>query len=428
MTARMKTLAWLLAAALSPAVQAQAAGGPADAAAVRSSAHLDGDLPAPRLALSIIEADPAVGQALHALQAARHRGTAVAAGPHEWTVNGTAQRRRYQSGAPAAGEWSAAVERTLRLPDKARLDAQLGDAQVRVATARLQQARLDTASQLLQLWLDWVGAEHAHTLWQEQRALARANLDAAGKRLRAGDASRMEENTVRADMLEVERQRADAASTAAMARARLRTRFAQLPLELPPLADPVALADGEALRQAIVHGNADLAVLREQLAEAELAGRRAEAERTPDPTVGLAMSSEGRGAAERTLGLTVSIPLGGSYRAARAQEALQLAEAARLALESQQREVESLVAQGLADASGSLDRWELARQSRQLSRDNAQLAQRAYSLGESDLQSLLLARRQSGEAAIAELRARSDAVRAGLRLRLQANRVWDLRG
>lgn len=410
----LKPLAWLLAALLGSGAQAQAPDRPA------------GDLPAPGLALALIDADPAVGQALHALQAARHGGAALAVGPHEWTANGTAQRRRYQSGAPAAGEWSAGVQRTLRMPGKARLDAQLGDAHVQVALAQLRQARLQTASQLLELWLDWVGAEHAQALWQEQRALARANLDAAGKRLRAGDASRMEENTVRADVLEVERQMADAASTAAMARARLATRFAQLPLQLPGLADPVPLADGDALGEAIVHSHAELAVLREQLAEAELTGRRAEAERTPDPTLGLAMSSEGRGGAERTLGVTLSIPLGGSYRAARAQEALQLAEAARLALESRQREVRSLIAQGLADASGSLQRWQLARQSRQLSHDNAQLSQRAYRLGESDLQSLLLARRQSGEAAIAELRARSDAVRAGLRLRLQANRIWNL--
>jgi outer membrane protein, heavy metal efflux system len=58
--------------------------------------------------------------------------------------------------------------------------------------------------------------------------------------------------------------------------------------------------------------------------------------------------------------------------------------------------------------------------------ENARLVQRAHALGESDLQAVLLARRQAVEAALAALQARVDALRARYRLLVDAHLIWDL--
>ena len=58
--------------------------------------------------------------------------------------------------------------------------------------------------------------------------------------------------------------------------------------------------------------------------------------------------------------------------------------------------------------------------------ENAHLAQRAYSLGEQDLQTLLLARRQALSAAAAEQQARVDALRAYYALLLDAKLLWQV--
>ena len=56
--------------------------------------------------------------------------------------------------------------------------------------------------------------------------------------------------------------------------------------------------------------------------------------------------------------------------------------------------------------------------------DNARLAQRAYTLGEQDLQALLLARRQALEAAEAQANAQVDALRSYYGLLLDAKLLW----
>ena len=97
----------------------------------------------------------------------------------------------------------------------------------------------------------------------------------------------------------------------------------------------------------------------------------------------------------------MSIPLSGSYRSERMQQALQEAEVARAKLERQKRDEETEIVKAYADATGGLERWRLAAQGLYTTRDSARLTQRAYSLGEADLQTLLLARRQALDASTA---------------------------
>ena len=59
-------------------------------------------------------------------------------------------------------------------------------------------------------------------------------------------------------------------------------------------------------------------------------------------------------------------------------------------------------------------------------RENAPLTQRAYALGEADLQALWLARRQSVEALLGAAQARADARRVRYRPLVDGHLIWDL--
>lgn len=386
------------------------------------------DLPPNDEARLLIDADPRVVQARHALEAARHRADMITAGPNEWTARASTQRRRYRSGVQDVNEWSIGLERTVRIGGKAALDRQLGEAQLRLAEARLGEARQEAARELLDLWLNWHAVDRTRQLWSEQLGFAQTNFNAAGTRRRAGDASLLEQNAARADLAEVQRQLSGAANEEAKARAKLRTRFAQLPASAQAVAlgEPTALTPDDALwRERILAESDDLRVAKEELARAELTAARASADRLADPTVGVHATSEA-GGAERVVGVTLSIPFGGTYRHAQQREALAQVDVARAAVERAMRDVESEIAEGLTDARGSVERWKFAEQARTATQENARLTQRAYTLGEADLQAVLLARRQLLDAALGATQARVDALKARYRLLIDAHLIWGL--
>ena len=385
------------------------------------------DLPSNEQVQPLIADEPGVVQARYALEAARQRAAALTAGPYEWTVRAWTQRRRYRNGGPDATESSAGIDRTLRIGGKAALDRQLGEASVRLAEARLGEARHEAARALLEAWLDWLAADRTQRLWADQLGLAEANFKAVEGLRRAGDASMLEQNAARADLAEVQRQLSAAAGNKARAAARLQARFPQLVLQPTALGDPMPLAPGAALwRERILAESDPLRIAEEGLRRAELTAARARADRLPDPTVGVYVGSEAAGGAERIVGLTLAIPLGGTYRSAQMREALQQVEVARAAVEVQRRQLEAEIGENLAVVETSLKTWQSAEQAVAATRENARLAQRAYALGEADVQSVLLARRQSVDAALGAAQARTDALRARYRLLVDAHLIWGL--
>ena len=69
---------------------------------------------------------------------------------------------------------------------------------------------------------------------------------------------------------------------------------------------------------------------------------------------------------------------------------------------------------------------EVARQNAEMLLKNAALMQRAYSLGEVDLQSLLIAKRQDTGATASALAAQAEALKAAYKLKIDAHLIWDL--
>ena len=383
------------------------------------------DLPPTELARQSIDEAPAVVEARRALAASTHGAAALRVGPNEWTTKLSAQRRRYDN-AGTSNEWNAALERTIRIGGKAEIDAQLGDTELLIGRARVGEARRDAARALADLWIDAAATSRQRDLWAEQLGFAEASHQAVAKRRKAGDASVLDLNVARADLIEVQRQLSAATTAVAKARARLEVRFPTLKYEPRPAAEPIEL--GMTLpqwRDRILAESEPVKVAEGLLKKAELTAARSKAERIPDPTVGVYTASEAF-RSERVIGLSLSIPLSGSYRSERMQQALQEAEAARATVERQRREEESQIVEAYVEAEGGLARWRLATQGLSTTRDSARLTQRAYSLGEADLQTLLLARRQALDASTAAEQARAETLRWQYRLLVDAHLIWAL--
>lgn len=402
-------------------------------AAVAQTALPPSALPSDDWVREALERQSAVQQARHERLAAQQAAGMLATSPHEWTVDAGLQQRRADSGA-RGNEWSLGLQRTLRLPGKADLDQQLGDAGLREASAREAAAWQGAARELLDRWLDLLAARGQRRLQEQQLALARQSQDAVQRRHRAGDAAQLEVQAALADIADVERQLASAQAAEARALRRLQP-YSPAQTGTPvPADDPSALPAptapaGSALdwRQRVLACDAELGAARAAADRADLLARRVEAERRPDPTVGVRSAAEAY-RSERVIGLTLSIPLGGSYREQAAREAWHQAQASRSALDARQREAELAAQELFAEADEGVQRWQLADRAARAGTESARLMQRAHALGEADLQPTLQARRLAIEAQRSALEARHTAWRAHWRLQLDAGGLWSRPG
>ncbi len=373
----------------------------------------------------LLEQDPSVAAARAGLEAARQEAGLLESSPYEWTARLSSQRRTLQEGT-AYQEWNAGIERPLRLPGKASADRNIGQATIEEAEARYGEALHEAAQALLSLWLDWLAAENGRELASINRQSAANNLSAVEKRLRAGDASKLDVSLAQADLAEQQRVDNDAKTQATVAWGRLHARFPGLGQEMKTWPAPVALKQNAAFwRERILAESDELKTAQAQLQKAQAEAERARADKLPDPTVGIYTASEA-GGRERITGLSVSMPIPGGQRGQRTERSLQLVEVLRQQVESKKRALEAEIANAIASTEGAYVSLQLAEAGAAAMQDNARLMQRAYALGEADLQSLLLARRQATAAAQSALAARALAVKSYYRLLIDAHLVWDL--
>lgn len=385
------------------------------------------ELPAAELASAWMDSDLRVQQARSNLVAAGHAGAAIAASPNEWVGRAQAQRRRYRDEGVNSNEWSVSLERTIRINGKAGLDVELGRAGEEVALAQYAEARHESARALATLWIDVIAAAQQQRVMADQVRFAEVGTGAVEKRKRAGDASELELNAAKADLGEMRRQASIADGQYAKARAQLLGRFpkAQLPTS-PELPEPSSPAWPLERWQEQILAQSDVVRLADaELRKAQLSARRASADRVPDPTFGVYTSSEAR-SNERIVGISLSIPISGSYRKHVELQALQDAETSRVSGDRERQAIATEVTQLYLDASAGVNRWRLAQDAANLTRDSARRTLRGYELGEVELASLLAARRASLDAERGALDARSDALRANHRLLLDAHLIWGL--
>ena len=398
-------------------------------AAVRAAVPVSIDAPGllpTQVARPLLDQDPGVSAARAGLDVARQEAGLLDRSPYDWIARFSSQRRSLQAG-PRYQEWNAGIERTLRLPGKALADRDLGKATVEEAEARFGEVLHEAARDLLTLWIDWLQAERGRELSVVQRTSVQENLSAVEKRARAGDASKLDVSLAQAELAELQRADNDAQTQAVVAWGRLNARFPGIERKFDALPTPQPLKNPLIFwRERILAESDELKGAQAQLEKAQALAARARADKLPDPTLGLHTSSE-VGGTERVTGITLTIPLPSGPRNGRAAKAGYAAEVARQEVAQKKRQLESEIVAAVATTEGSFTSLQIADAGAAAMQDNARLVQRAYALGEADLQSLLAARRQATNVAQAALAARVAAVKAYYLLLVDARLVWDLK-
>lgn len=377
------------------------------------------------VAQPLLDRYPAVMAARAGMAVAERQADILHSSPYEWTPRITSQRRNIKNG-PDHREWNAGIGRTLRLPNKAAADEHIGEATIKEGQARYGEARHEAARTLLKYWLDWQVAAQAAQLAAQSRKFAEENLALVDKRVRAGDAAKLDANLARAELADQRRLENDAQTQLASAWSHLVAHFPGIPEQPTALPEPPPLRGETRLWQDHILANSDeLKVIEEGLRIARATAERTHADRIPDPTVEVFAASE-MGGNERLAGVMLNIPIPGSARSLRNDKAVAEIDVWREEVALKRRELEGRVAGDLAIARGALISLRMATDNARAMAENARLLQRAYTLGEAELQTLLQARRQNLAAENSALQAKAAALHGYYGLLIDAHLVWDL--
>ncbi len=382
------------------------------------------------MARQLLANDPALATAESAYASADIEAQQQRLSPYDWVAKGQVQRRDYRAGTGNASganstEWNVGIERTVRLPAKIRADHASSSAAMTLAQRQAQLSRRQVTADLLDAWFGWVAADaHKALLLRQQTAVA-DNAAVVAKRVKAGEAAQLEHQLASAELSTLQRQVSEATYQAQTAWTVLATRYqatAQFKLERVP--DPIPVPyDAVWWQTRLLEVNDTLALTRAQVTAAAAQVQRAQADRQPDPTFGVFTASEAYGH-ERIIGISASLPLGGKRRSLEVERLQAQENSARLNLALIEREQRAASLGDYRAATGAYERWQLAQQTATLMADNARLTQKAYALGEGDVQQLLQARRQSLAAYDEEASAKVAALRAYYQLLLHAKLLW----
>lgn len=384
------------------------------------------DLPPPPMVQKVLQSQPAVLAARAELSADEAQRVRLGAGTYEPTVRLNAQRRRADELAARYGEWDVGLERTIRLPGKAQIDAQLGGRLVERGRSAYGDALHEAGRGLLRGWFVWLRENAQVRQWQAQVDVLREQLGVVDKRVRAGDAARLEASQAIAALDQADAQLSLARARERVAAAELSYRYAGIELPAAPVtvAPPSLDQPLEFWRERSLQESHELMLARHESARAQLTARRADADLRPDPTVGVRYASE-RSGSERVVGLSLAFPLPGQGRSALADAAGAMSQAAAQREAAILRKIEAEIAGQHAQAVAMHESWTRLQRVADLVEQNAGLLSRAYALGETPLGDLLTSRRQAVESRMAATIALLDAAEARYRMLLDAHLLWD---
>lgn len=384
------------------------------------------DLPPPAAVEAALRNSPDVLAAQAGIKVGEAVRQRLQAGEHEVTLRLMGQRRSINP-AERYREWDVGLERAIRLPGKAALDGRMGDVEVARSQTLYGDALHETGRGLLKAWFSWNKERAQAQQWEEQVELLKNQVGIVAKRVRAGDAPRLESDLAEAAVAQAESALYQARLRQQVAANELGQRFPAIPLPTSvPASTPVPLQQGlEYWKEEILRHNHELSVARSEAALGRLHSERSSADRLPDPTVGLRFGGE-RDSAERIVGLQVSMPFPGGARSARADEGRALAEMAAQREAAILRKVTAEAVNSFAAAQAAYGGWQSAQSAADKMRGNAELMARAYALGEMGLPEVLTARRQALEANLSAALARLEAAETRYRLLLDAHQLWPL--
>jgi cobalt-zinc-cadmium efflux system outer membrane protein len=374
-----------------------------------------------------LENTPMVRAARTSIGVASADSDRLRAGSYETNVRVDTMQRRVNVPSGQFFEWGVGLERSLRLPGKSRIDGELGDQGMAQARVIYGDALHESGRMLLKSWFVWLRDFNQEKQWQTQVGLLRDQLAVVEKRIKAGDAARLEQLQAQAVLSQAEAQLAQAHMHATIAANELTQRYPGIALPAAPvLPEPVSVSQGlDYWMQLVLSDNHELSMARDETERSRLMLARSEADRVPDPAVGIRYGSE-RGGEERLIGVNLTIPLPGAGRAASQAKALASSEVAAEREAGVLTKVRTETTSSWLTTQSAYQVWQAAEQAATAIRNNADLIARAYSLGESGLSDVLTARRLMQEAQLAAISARLDVAEARYRLLLDTHQLWPI--
>lgn len=388
------------------------------------------NLPPTREVARLLADAPAIRAALAQRDVETANRSRLEAGPHEWNLRaGSQQHRTRPNNLPGErfSEWSAALERPLRLPGKAGLDADIGQAGVALADTAIGDARHELSRFLLKSWFDWLRESESLAQWTQQVALLERQSTAVSRRQKLGDAAGIEAIQAEAALAQARAQLAQATSREQAALATLQQRFPglQAPVRTSLTELETLSGDAESWVARVLEHNHELAMAEGERTRASLLAERARRERLPDPSVGVAWSRE-RGGEENIVGAYISIPLPGGARSAAADAAGAQQVAAGHRAGAVRQKIAAEAAALFHSARAAVPAWQAARTAAQRLNESARLSERAYQLGEGNLSELLASRRLANEAELAARTQQIEALALRYQLLLDTHQLWPL--
>lgn len=348
-------------------------------------------------------------------------------GNHEFNLRAGSSQRNIVNTGQRLKEWDVSLERPVRLFNKVGIDQNIGSASVERAEYALGDARHEAGRMLLRLWFGWQREHTQAALWQQQVALLTQQAGMAEKKVKAGDAPRLELNQALAAAAQARVSLHQATLRAQLAASELARQFPAIRLpETLPAGEPQIIEQDLAHWQTLVfEHNHELGMVQKQSQVQQLLAQRSRADQVPDPTVGIRYANE-MGGNEKTTGVYISMPLSFGQRSAIADNAAQQAGIAANQEVYVKRRLEGDVYAAYTQAVQSYTTWQQAQTAAQAIRRNAELVSKAYSLGENSLSDSLTTQRLALESALAENISRLDANESRYRLLLDAHRLWPL--
>lgn len=377
----------------------------------------------------VIAALPQVQAAGAGRAYAEARGERLQAGIYEWTVKAGVQRRSESNG-PQYTEGEFALERPIRWGGKAQTDRDLGAAGVAAAQSGYTDAWHEAVRGLIRAWYEWQRARGAVQVQMEQAALAQEQRAVAERRVKAGDAPRLDQLMAQAEHDRVMAQLQQAQGQEEVLRQALRKHYPGLAIEGAdtgqPDVTPEALrlpGEPQAWVRRILADNHEIELAEDEVRVARLQSERARLDTRPDPLFGVRAARE-RGGQENIFGAYVAIPLSGAYREADQRAALAQLAAAEQRLSLVRQRVEADAQRVVLQAGQTQAVWQRLAAVEQAMAEVARLGTRAYGLGEMSLTEALQARRTALEAALAAQGVRWDAMEAASRVLVDAHQIW----
>lgn len=383
------------------------------------------DLPPEAQIIAILDGHPTVSAAGARVGAARAQDDMLRRGPHEVTMTGSYIRRTVDREG-GYDEFDTTIGRAFRLPGKAALDRKAGALGIEVAENRAEDVRHQAALVLAGQWYDWLTAGALNRSDRETVAVLETAVQAVRRRRQLRDAGDLDIDQANAALGVAQGQAAASRALMEQARAMLAATFPDLPLPVEPPALGVPDLPAQPLtvmRDLVIDRSHEIRAADREAQRLGIVSQRVRADRIADPTFGVRLFSE-RSGMERGAGLVASIPLGGGYRRAAADQASAEANAARFDLANVQRSVEATANADLSNARSQMEVWQGMDAAAASTEAAAARTERGHVLGAIDLSDMLYARRQAHDARRAEIEARSAAVRALIKLEIDSHSIW----